>query len=378
MAIKARVVRSLTCRYCGAPLEAGPDDVLVVCRRCGRVNWLRGAERPMLAVGALSREELTRVFDGLASRDPDLRREYMGVARLEIIYFPFYAGRVAARTRYAARVVVAKTRVVCRGGRCETRTETRTVRVTGEVGGVYTALIPARRLAGDMVVDDVARRVLGLYEAGGLRGAEQIDWSRADEVLAAELSVEEAERRLVGEACEALLEAAEEDAMSRAAARTGGGVAVSVEWIRAPCRVEEARVESLVYAPYARVYYATRSGVYRAYLYAWDGAPIEREEPFLDKQRVAVAAIGGFVAAGGWGLAALLAGLHAGIEGLLASVLVAGLSTMLSRDLLYGAANLLYRVERGRGGSWLSSLPSTLSAMLRLKGSILGRLLGGR
>ncbi len=375
MAAEARVERSLTCRYCGAPLQAGPDDVLVVCRRCGRVNWLRGAERPMLVVEALPRDELVRVFDELAMRDPDLRSGYRGVARLETIYFPFYAGKVSAWTRYEARVAVEKRRVECRGDRCVTRTEVRVVHVTGEVKGVYHALIPARRLAGDRVVDDVAWRALKLYESGGLKGPERIDWSRADEVLAAEFGVEEAERRLVAEGCEALLEAAKSDARRRAEERVGGGSA-RIEWIKAPCNVEDARIENLVYAPYARVYYATASGVYRAYLYGWDGRTIEREEPFLDNQRLLVAGLSGLVAAGGWGLGALVYAAGGGLEAALLSLLLAGASIVLSRDMMYGAANLLYRVERGAAASWLRSLPSTLHAVFRLRGTLLGRLLG--
>ncbi len=375
MAAEARVARSLTCRYCGAPLEAGPDDILVVCRRCGRVNWLKGAERPMLALEALPRDELSRAFDELAMRDPDLRGEYEGVARLEVVYFPFYAGRVSAWTRYEAEVAVEKRRVECRGDRCVTKTIVRVVRVAGDVKGVYRALIPARRLAGDRVVEDVAWQALKLYESGGLRGPERIDWSRADEVLAAELGVEEAERRLVGEACEALLGEAKADAMRRAERRVGGS-AREVRWIKAPCNVEEARVENLVYAPYARVYYATRSGVYRAYLYGWSGEPIEREEPFLDKQRVVIAGLSGLVAAGGWQLGALLSAIAAGGGGALLFLLAAGVSTLLSRDLMYGAANLLYRVERGAAASWVRSLPSTILSIFRLRGTILDRLLG--
>ncbi len=380
--------RALTCRYCGAPLRAGPDDVVAVCRRCGRVNWLRGSPAPVLAVEALPKDELAARFDELALRDPELRREYQGVARVETVYFPFYAGVVRLRTRYRAYVNMRLAEApFCKSGgeECLMIVEgPNAVEVEGEVEGVYHALIPARRVAGERVVGELARSVLALYREGGLEGPDAIDWGRADEVLAPQVTLEEARRRLRSEACDALLEAVREDAARRAEERlrergvdNARVTRDNVEAVRAPCIIEEVRVEHLVYAPYSRVYYVAGDAVYRAYLYAWSGEPIEREEPFTDTQRMTVSILSGVLAAGGWTLAAAAAVYGGGGLFLLAAV-PAVIASIVARDLYYGAVSLLYRVERGRGGSWLETLTETLRAVLRLRGSLASGVLGRR
>ena len=354
------VPRVLRCRYCGAPLPpSSPDAAVVVCPSCGRPNWLRGSGR-LLIVQARGLEEAAGAFEELAGRDPDLRKARPAVARVEIVYIPFYAARGVGVAFYDYRGYVTRTRTVRRGDRWETVTETRPFHLSGVYREGFAALLLARRGLGEPAAGRLAEHYLSSMPRPV--EPERVELGPGVEALAAELEPGEAAARLRMEALDWLRGRVEAHVRAEAAARYGG--AVTVTHRRVDARVEGFEHWGPVLLPLVKVFYVAEGRVYRAFFSGWDLRPLLREEPFTTAQRVAVAAVAG-AASGGIGAAGLGYAASAGepLLGLLGLAAGAVVGYIVSR-----AAMRATRLEEGGAQSWVSSLPETIESVVRRTG----------
>lgn len=321
----------LRCSYCGAPLDVGPDSVVVVCKYCGKPNLvaadadvgevamvptLRGDAVAKKAVEAAKRElrlklRLKRAVFG----DPDL------------FYVPYYFVEVSLRAWYTAKVRVTYTRIV--GGARGARTEvvTRNVSVSGEVSYADTIPVLARRAAGGAAAEKLARHYLSTRpNAVGLE--QGVDYGISKAFMAAEFGRAKAKAVALREAVDEMLKEVEEDAKRRAKRAVGHPEAsASVVDKAVDFEVEKAEAPRLIYLPIWLVPYVIDESQYYFAVAGWDGALLASTEPVFLEQRMA------YIAG-----TALAAGLLGGIGGaLLPKSLIIG-----SAFLLLGAAAAYY------------------------------------
>ncbi len=345
-------VRGLRCRYCGAPLPpVAPDAAVVVCTSCGRPNWLRGEGR-LLVVPARRRDEAAAAFEELARRDPDLRRVGPVVARVEVVYIPFYEASGVGEAWYDYRGYVVRRRTVRRGDRWETVEERRSFHVSGTLTRGFRGLLLGRRVVGEPAVDELAERLLATGLSAAVE-ADRVELEPGVTVLAAELEPGEAGREMRGEAVDWLRGVVEAHVRSMVAARYGGGE-VHVTQRRIVPRIRGFSLRGPLLAPLAKVFYVVEGKVYRAFFSGWDLAPLMREEPFTTAQRFAVAALGGLV---GGGVGAAIAAQGDFLAAVIGTVIGAGLGYLIGRAGLREA-----RIEEGGAQSWIESLPETIGA----------------
>jgi len=352
------------CRYCGAPLLVGPDTVVAVCPYCGRPNWIRGRPSELLSAPApRGPEEVEEAFRRLVEKDPDLRRVHPVLARAEAVFMPFYEARGVAESRYEAEGHLVVTITRSRDG--ETETETRTVpfHVEGLYRAGFETLVAARRAPGEEAVELLARhyqstrpRLVGLDEAVA-------EWRRGfHTALAADRSLEEAERWVLDDTCDRVRSRVREVIRRRAEESYIGPGTVSsvvVEWERVPCRVSGLAVRGPLMLPLVKAYYVAEEKIYRAYFAGWDLAPLVREEPFTTGQRLAVTLLGG-AASGALGAGAAAAAAYiGGTEGLVAGAVVAALGAAAGYFFSKAALRPVRR-ETGGPHSWLHSIDEAL------------------
>jgi len=361
-------VAGYKCRYCGAPLQVGPDTVVAVCPYCGRPNWIRGEPGELLAAKAPgSPDEVEEAFRKLARRDPDLRRVSPVLARAEAVFIPFYEGRGLARSSYEARGHLVVTITRRRGDKTVTETRMVPFHVSGVYKAEFETLLVARRSPGEEAVRLLARhyqrtrpRLVPLEEAvpGWRRGFHA--------ALAADRDPGEARAWMVDDTCDRVRERVRSIIRSRARATYyGPGVVtgVVVEWERIPCAIEGLAVRGPLFLPLVKAYYVAEERIYRAYFAGWDMAPLVREEPFTATQRAALTALGG-AASGLLGAAgAYIAAASGGLEGLAVGAVAVAIGAALGFAAAKAALRPVRR-ETGGPGSWLTSIDEALEEAL--------------
>ena len=350
-------VAAFRCQRCGAPLEATPESIVVVCPYCGFPNWTAQAYAHPIVMVEAERARGEEYFRRYLETDPDMR----GIAgrvelrSLELIYVPFYYVDAEAQGSYygSAVVTLTKVEVVHRGQRTETRVRTDRVRVT--VSGSYRHQhlidVVARRSVDSRIADVLSDHYLATRPP--TRPVAEVDWGRVKgQVLAAELPAQDAASLARDEACDASRAMVEErmrdEAVSRALAMRPGWSVAGVSWLvkRIPCRARALSVSPITLLPYFEYRYAYRGATYTLALAGWDGGKLLAEEPIGAMERVASAA-GAAAAAGllgGGGLAYALAAGEPGL-GLLALIIAGAANYLLARRAVAEV-----RVERGRGG----------------------------
>jgi len=361
-------VTGYRCRYCGAPLQVGPDTVVAVCPYCGRSNWIRGEPGELLAARAPgSPEEVEEAFRRLAERDPDLRRVSHVLARAEAVFIPFYEGRGLARSSYEARGRLVVTITRRRGDKTVTETRMVPFHVSGLYEAEFETLLVARRSPGEEAVQLLARhyqrtrpRLVPLEEAvpGWRRGFHA--------ALAADRDPGEARAWVVDDTCDRVRERVRGVIRGRARATYHGpGVVtgVVVEWERIPCAIEGLAVRGPLFLPLVKAYYVAEERIYRAYFAGWDMAPLVREEPFTAAQRAALTVLGGLASgllgSGGAAAAAMITGAEGLVIGLIGAAVGAAAGYVLALAALRPA-----RREAGGPGSWLHSISGAIEEAL--------------
>jgi len=368
---EARVVGELRCRYCGAPLPAAPDAVVVVCPYCGMPNWLRGGGE-VLAAGLPGEDEAVEMFRRLAERDPDLRSVSPQVARVEVVLLPFYHAWGRLSSRYEATgfltVEVARTR----DGRTVTETRTVPFHVSGTYRARFHALLSARRSPAEDAVDELASHFL--ESPPGLRPLEELvregRWRRGvHQALAADIDASEARKWFVDDVCDKARERVR--AVIREQARMsyiGPGAVVSVNVVEetVPCSIEEMEARGPLLLPLVKAYYVVGDKLYRAFFAGWDGAPLVREEPMTETQRGMLSALGGALA-GLLGAAspAAYAAAGGGWAGALVGLLLLGAGAAAGY-VFARAAMQPARIERGGPHRWVASIDETVERALGL------------
>ncbi len=130
------IIQTLKCRRCGAPLDASPEDIIIVCPYCGFPNSFDEifGESNTFFVESLPEKEVIRRFRERMKKDRDFTgaRDKISIVKVEGFYIPLWFGRVKATgyVRYEVyekrgsekrRVIrhrkFSETLVVCASGR---------------------------------------------------------------------------------------------------------------------------------------------------------------------------------------------------------------------------------------------------------------------
>ena len=352
-------VKEYRCRYCGAPLRVGPDTVLVVCPYCGKPNWIRGKPSDILVAKAPSADEAREGFLEFAKRDPDLRKLGIEVARIEIVFLPFYeaSGKVSGEYDYRGYVVVRKT--VKRGDRYVTETRHYPFHEQGSYETGFQALTAAKRVLGEEAADELARHYLETRPS--LVRADEATWRRGEfTALGADYDAEEAAARISDDVCDWFRGEIDKLVRREVSSRYfGGTVHVTSRSVTCQPRTESLRGPLLL--PLVKVFYIATGKVYRAYFAGWDMAPLLREEPLTGAQRAVIAALSGLVSGGsGVGAVALAASFGRPVEGAILGVVGAFFGYFMARSALRES-----RVEVGGPGSWVRSLGEDVEEAVR-------------
>ncbi|ABL87199.1 conserved hypothetical protein [Pyrobaculum islandicum DSM 4184] len=299
----------MRCSYCGAPLDVTPDSVVVVCRYCGRANFLAGEPRDVLAVPTLPASEIVRRAVERTRRDLNLRWRISEInfASPDLYYLPFYLVDVKLSATYQATVVVTYTKTVYMRGQPRTQIVTKVVRVGGRVALADVVAVLARRAAWGLSVD---RLTSHFFKTGPEPKplAEVASGGQASAFMAGEFTAERAKAKAVRALIPRLLAAVDRDAEERA--RAAVGVFTAAAYVRdktVDYEVERLVASPLTYLPLWVMPYFYRGSSFRYYIAGWDGEVVLAEEPVFVEHKaaslLAAAAAGGL--AGGLGYAAL-------------------------------------------------------------------------
>ncbi|BES81587.1 zinc ribbon domain-containing protein [Pyrodictium abyssi] len=355
-------VQRLRCSYCGSPLRVGPDTVLVVCPYCGKPNWVKGEPGSVFAAKPPSMDRAWEAFMELARRDPDLRGLNVEPARIETVLVPFYEARGRLYSRYEASGFLIVTVSRRKGDRVYTETRTVPFHVSGVYEQSFEALVSGKRSLGEEAVDELAEHYLSTRPE--LVGLGSVEWRKGEyTALAADYGPQEAEETVRDDACDWLRERVEAEIRRRARASYHGPgtvTAVNVVHRTITCEFPELEVRGPVLLPLTKVFYVCEGRVYRAYFSGWDMYPLLREEPLTGRQRSFFLMLAGLLGGGGGGAAAVL---YTAAGGGVGGLAVAGATLGLGAVLGYLAARAGLseaRIEKGREGSWLRSLFTTI------------------
>ncbi len=148
------------CPNCGAPIEVTPDSLIVKCRYCGYIEY-RDPGYDVFVFPSLSREEITRRFWDRMRTDSDMGKyiNKISIDSITNIFVPFYIVDYDAQYFFIGERRETKTRMVNVGGRIETQTEVRVVKVrdSGSVSGVDAIL--GRRHIEELGVKELSTQV---------------------------------------------------------------------------------------------------------------------------------------------------------------------------------------------------------------------------
>lgn len=95
------IIQALKCRRCGAPLDASPEDIILVCPYCGFPNSFDEifGESSTFFVKSLPEKEIVRRFWERMRKDRDFTgaRDKISIVKVEGFHIPLWFGRVKAR-----------------------------------------------------------------------------------------------------------------------------------------------------------------------------------------------------------------------------------------------------------------------------------------
>ena len=327
MASEEAQAYSIRCQWCGQPLDVTPESIVVVCKYCGRPNWLvQAATHPIVLIPGISRG-LDRIFRRYVENDPDMKKiaDKVTLKRANLSYIPLYTVNAVARGKAwgVADVVMSKIEVKRVDGRTETRVRTFTVEVS--VSETYelfhTIDVVARRNYDNTIIDPLVKYYASKgrpYRELG-KPIEQVNWEEVKgEVLAAEIGPADAQRYARDEACDRSYSIVKDSLESKAkdkalAEAPAGSVPTAVNWkvLKIPCRSEVTSMSPVVLLPVIEAVYSYQGKMYKAVFAGWNGERVYGEEPVFASQRLLSfgggALLGGLLAGGGLS-AALLPG----------------------------------------------------------------------
>lgn len=290
-------------------MDVGPDSVVVVCRYCGKPNFVADDVKAgeVLAVPAIKGDEAARRALEAARRRLQLRfrlkRAVFGDP--DLYYVPYYFVDLSLRAHYSARVLVTYTRTVYVGREARTEVVTREVSVAGDLD--YRKVVPvlARRGVEGVATAELAERYLSTRPQAKRLDEIELSYRTSKAFLAAEFGGERAKAVALREAVEGLLEAVDRDAADRARRRVGH-IAASANVLdrTVDFDVEKAEVSHLTYLPAWVVPYVYDGAQYAMALSGWDGSLLALTEPVFLEER-----------AGALTAAAVAAGILGGIGG---------------------------------------------------------------
>ena len=250
------------------------------------VPALKGDEAARKAVEAARRELRLRLrLKKAVFGDPDL------------FYIPYYFADVSLRAHYSARVRVTYTRTVYTGRGATTEVVTREVSVSGDISYADTIPVLARRAAGGVAAEKLARHYLSTRPKT-VPLEQGVDYSIAKAFMAAEFGRERAKAVALREAVDELLKRVDEDAKGKAR-RAVGHPSARAEILdkTVDFDVDKTDVSPLTYLPAWLVPYVLDESQYSFAVAGWDGAVIAEIEPVFMEQRIGYA-VGASLAAG--------------------------------------------------------------------------------
>lgn len=309
--------RGFRCSYCGAPLDVGPDSVVVVCRYCGRPNFIafdipKEELGDVLAVPAMPADEAARRAVEVAKRDWELKHRVNRVifGSPDLYYIPYYFVDLAMSARYSAKVEVVYTRTVVTGRGARTEVVTRRVSVSGSVRLTELAPVLARRAVEGIATERLAQAYVEARPQPKRLEELSVGYTTAKAFLAAEFGKTKAKALAIREGVGRLLREVERDAKERAKERLGHPEAFAKVLDKTvDFDVERADVSPLIYLPAYYVPYEYDGSLYGIVVDGWSGSRLALTEPVFPEERI------------GYALAAsATAGLLGGLGGLLLSL----------------------------------------------------------
>ncbi|MEZ0248241.1 MAG: zinc ribbon domain-containing protein [Thermoproteus sp.] len=284
-------VEEFRCSYCGAPLDVGPDSVVVVCRYCGRPNFVAGNADEVLAVPAIRGDEAAKRALEAARRSLQLRfrlkRAVFGDP--DLYYVPYYFVDLSLKARYRAKVLVTYTRTVYVGREARTEVVTREVSVAGDLN--YGRVVPvlARRAVEGIASERLAERYLSARPQARRLEEIELGYRTSKAFLAAEFGKKRAEAVALRDAVEGLLEEVDRDAAERARRRVGHmAAATKILDKTVDFDVEKADVSPLTYLPAWVVPYIYDGSQYAIAVAGWDGSLLAMTRPVFLEERAGV------------------------------------------------------------------------------------------
>lgn len=267
----------MNCRYCGAPLELGPDSVVVVCRYCGTANFTESDMGQVFVAPTLTSSDILKKAVERTRKDLNLRWRMSDIkfnTSPDLTYLPYYFVNVELYADYVAKVIATsqKRRYV--------------LRVSGTVRLSDTVPLLARRStwgrSGEVLGRYYLKRPPPLATL-----SEATEWASRGVFLAAEYNKEEAKNKAVRVLLKRLEEEVNRDALSKARLRAGPSYTLRVIDRVVDYVVTRLEASELTYLPMWTALYLYRDSHYRYYIAGWDGAVMLAEKPVFVEHRIA-------------------------------------------------------------------------------------------
>ena len=267
------------CSRCGANLDVSPDTIVVICRYCSQINWIRGDLRgEVYIVKARPENDALNRF-----------RKLIRWARIrdnKLIYIPYYIVDVRCDVDYEGEldvsVRVEKRR--SRDGESVVEYETRTVRVyvSGGIPNLGGSIpVVARKSVGGSLVRHLGREIVKSRVETVPFQEDILDRKISKAILGSEVSTSEAMDiaidRHLDWVREYVRDRMREEAMDKASIH-GTPISANVVWERITPLDVEADASPVTYIPVYLFTYGA-NGEYKAYLNGWDLKPLLLEKP---------------------------------------------------------------------------------------------------
>ncbi len=279
--------REFRCSRCNSPLDVTPDTIVIVCRYCGQLNWIRkDLKFDVYITPTKSIEDARRI---LKHRIGGRR-----ISRELLLYLPFYLVDVTCDVDYEGDfiVTVVKEKVRRRDGETIIETETRyiPVHVKGRLEGERSKIpVVARKGVGGSMIRHLGSHLIGSdIEPIEIKDFE-LDRKTSKSILGAELDSKEAIDIAIDEHLDNLrtyVKRLMEDEARAEASVYGTPTIVNTQRLRITPLNIEANTSPLTYYPIYVFNYGGR-GEYKAYVTGWDLYPILLEEPMPIWSRLA-------------------------------------------------------------------------------------------
>lgn len=267
----------MNCRHCGAPLELGPDSVVVVCRYCGTANFMESNVEQVFVVPTLTSSDVLKKAAERTRKDLNLRWRMSNIkfnTSPDLTYLPYYFVNVELYANYMAKVIATSQKHL------------KHINVSGTVRLSDTVPLLARRSTWGEAGRALGRHYLKRPPPLATL-SEATEWVSRGVFLAAEYSKEEAKNKAVRVILKLLEEAVDRDALSKARLRVGPSYTLRVVDRVVDYVVVKLESSELTYLPMWTALYLYRDSHYRYYIAGWDGAVVLAEEPVFVEHRIA-------------------------------------------------------------------------------------------